>query len=319
MRLPSSLISSKYIVITTICIVLVIAVYSYIFNIDILVTLFNLDLKWLSLSILLALVGFLLECIRLRYMVKLVGGEIGLVDVVKARAIGTLIAYITPSSMGGEPARAYIINLHSSIGFWKAFGVTLIEAYVDAITVCFIALLLSIRYIPLSIFITLTCAYTIVAVNLLLFMALKVKSFSKFIEKFRERYFKSIEDKFNTKLNLTDVIEGIRSLFKRRFSIIIAITFLRHFASIFSIYFVGLAVMDNSSLIRCTEAYFFSSSVGIIPTPGASGALEYGLSITLPPSQVIVIRLINYTLTILLGLLSVILVLKQLKNHSSPH
>ncbi len=303
--------SARSMILASICIILAILVYSIIFNVDLFITIVSLNPIYLSLSIFFALVSFILESLRLKFMTEMLNTKLNILAAIKARALGALVAYITPSSMGGEPARAFIISIHSDVGFWQALGITLVEAYADAITVCTVALILSISYLPYSIVVILMCIYTIAIVNGLLFLVLKTKTFSGFIEKLKDRYFKSIEKRFKINMNFVNIINGMRGLFNRKFSIIIALTFIRHLIAILAIYYASLAV-TNVNLIRCIEAYFFSSALGIVPTPGAVGALEYGLSITLLPKQVVVIRLINYVLIMALGIMSIVLVLRQL-------
>jgi len=81
--------------------------YIALMNIEI-SAIFSLDAAFSLISI---LVGWFLSAIRLRLTVKLSSpnASCSLISCIKARFLGDVIAKITPSSIGGEPAREYYL------------------------------------------------------------------------------------------------------------------------------------------------------------------------------------------------------------------
>ncbi len=280
---------------------------------------FPKDPLFVLAAILTYLFGWLVSAIRLKYLHRLLDGNdkpLKIHHYFKARILGGLLAYVTPSALGGEPARAYYLTIKTNGYFSRFFAITLLEAYYDVVTVNIIALGLSIIYIPLSIPVILVAsasiAYWVIFYYILknlvdpdklvyplnhmvIYAINKIKGRISGYERFVEA-FKYLTDK----LTLMDKIflAIYTFLYQLFFSIVAYFVFLS--------YNPGMVHNKMSSLIdvlfKSIIAYFYSNSLAALPTPGGAISAEYGLSIVLSPEVVILTRIILYYTPIILGL-----------------
>ncbi|MEM0378407.1 MAG: lysylphosphatidylglycerol synthase domain-containing protein [Thermosphaera sp.] len=249
-----------------------------------------------SLAFLLA--GWFISAIRLRLLVdRVYGFKIKLSDSLKARFLGGLLANITPSAIGGEPARAAYLRKVMDRGIEELYALSLYEVYYDVILVNMMAFIPAFFYLPVSLPVVLVSSFMIASWIYIGFFIKQTSSnspkgfigwLSKKFPKFTERYLK-----FSTRY------AEISSRISLNGKILIAVLTLSYNT------LWGVAAWfftDSSSILQCIMAYYFMMSMGSLPTPGGSISSEYALSLVLPPSTVVSYRTLFYYSTILIGL-----------------
>ena len=275
-------------------------------------------------SILLYLVGWLISAIRLQLIVKTYDPmtKCSLNTCLSARFIGDLLAKITPSSIGGEPARAHVIHVNSSISFLESYAITLFEVYHDVVLTCIIGIVSSILYLPLSIPVLLVSVLT-------LFLWIIV--FNIILPGNRSVAIKGLEESRNFPFILLHKVAKMVIEFKNHYTLVFSrinlkrkiviwlLTIITHFTWASSL--IPLLLSESSGqeyaviLEKSIAGFFLMQAISILPTPGGSIAAEYGLSLALKPSIVVAYRLIHYTIPVLIGLL---LVVKAMKKTTAP-
>ena len=290
----------KRIIILIVFVILVLSTYMFITNVRI-ENILKANKSLLLIAITLtALVNFI-DTLRLMVLASSVGYRMRFIDALRARLMGNIIALATPSSIGGEPARALILSSYG-INIVKAAIITLFEDYWDIVIANLPALILALTRLPLSIIIVLASLYNIMVWNIL-FFAPRVKKIRLLLEKLY-RYSKGI-----THTIVGIVIHAIKFVntvidsakLRKIFIPVLALTIIKYVVMVLAFFFAALSI-ESVSLTQSFEALLFYSAMGVIPTPGASGGLEYGLSLVLKPVQVVIIRIIVFTTTLIIGL-----------------
>jgi len=249
-----------------------------------------------SFTVLLA--GWLISAVRLKYLInKVYGYRLGLKASVKARLLGGLVANVTPSAIGGEPARAAYLKKIMGKDVEELYALTLYEVYYDVIMVNTMALFPAFLYLPVSIPVILVASFMLVSWlsmgylikrnsnnsndSSLLRISIRFPGYYERFVKFSNGY-KEISSKI-----------GLSGMF------VLALLTLAYNTT------WGLAgyfLTEEPRILEAVVAYYFMMSMGALPTPGGSISSEYGLSIILPPSTVVSYRTLFYYSTILLGL-----------------
>lgn len=252
--------------------------------------------------------GWLISAVRLRILLQSYtrGDPIPLVDALKIRLIGGLLANITPSALGGEPARAYYISRRIGAGFVESFAIAVYEVYYDVIAVNAIALAFSIQYLPVSLPILLVALFM---VTTWLSASLKISrtrsktlgALPQWIPGFLRKPIEALHKHY---IEFATSYSSVSSRIPTRVKVVLWVLTI-----VYNVIW-GLAALaflhslESNAVIGAVKAYFLMQSFSSLPTPGGSGAAEYGLSIVLNPLVVVKYRVTYYYYTIILGLIA---------------
>ncbi len=307
--------SPKSIVITVTIVVSIIIAYAWYFQIDP-----RLILKFNPYTLLLVIslytLSWLLSAYRLLLLHTTICDEkLSLIDYFYARLIGGLVAYLTPSAMGGEPARAYYLTVKSRCSLSSTFAIAIMELYIDIIFINVFSLVYSLKYLPLSIPVILIAVFVLFIWTYILAGMMSENSIvNRFFEKILKHLPSWISRHYYPFINSLKMLKS-RSLNLRILALIIATTIASHLLTILVVYYISLQY-TTLSFIEAFTGYVFSLTLGALPSPGGAATVEYGLTITLDPHAVIAIRVFMYTYTVLLGLIAFIKMKKKLDKKS---
>lgn len=305
-------ISKRGMILTLALVTGIMLLYTMITNISIYEVLSSINPLLIIFALIIYFLGWLVSAIRLKVIhICLDGAEkkLSIKDYFYARLLGGFLANITPSAIGGEPARAYYISRKTKGPFSRYFALAMYEVLYDIMLVNVVALALSIVKLPYSIPVIIVSIGSMgfwlimyyVMCNMLSPETAKfpLNKIIKYVGKFGEnRFFEAFKDygsSFRYIVDKTDMFSKI---------IVIALTFMYQFMNALVIY---VLLQDHSitSLINAVMAYFFALSLGALPTPGGAGSIEYGLSLTLPPGIVVVARGLMFYSIIIAGIVIV--------------
>ncbi len=273
----------------------------------------------LVLSLAILMFAWLISAYRLKYIHRILDPDrclnTSIKDYFYARLLGGLMAYITPSAIGGEPARAYYLAKKCIGRFSRYFALSIYEVYYDIMIVNIFALGLSFYSLPYSLFVILVSIGSIVfwitmyyliknivePENTNIFLRKIIKRMNKFVHKrleiIKDSYY-DFASSFNTLVNNSYLINKV---------IVVVLTIFYHLCNSLAIFVLAIKSVTIDTVINTVlasiSAYFYSLALGALPTPGGAGVIEYGLSLALAPEIVIVSRTLMYYSTIIIGLL----------------
>ena len=301
----------KKAVITIVLVVAVLSAYSYLTESG----LPRISLIALLLSTLVLLSGWLVSALRLRYLVGAYhGSTCSLRTCISARFVGDVFAKITPSSIGGEAARAHYLSTAMGLDFLEAYALTIYEVYFDVILTCLVGAVVSVIFLPYSTPVLVTAVATgLIWVTTFNFIGRLVgffnrkllnneyleKSFmTKYLVKFLA-YVKKFKDSY---------LEVSSKITPRQRAVLWALTLLTH--TLWALALIPLlllgGVVENPDVRgifwKSVAAYYLMQAISILPTPGGSGVAEYGLSLALPPSVVVSYRVVYFFVPFFIGL-----------------
>jgi len=305
----------KRLVISTTIVAVVLVVYSKLMCVREL----SLDVRSAALSTAILLTGWLISAIRLKYLFRVAKRDLScsIKTCIGARFAGDVLAKITPSSIGGEPARAYYISMDTGLPFLEVYALTIYEVYFDVMFTCISGALFSLWSLPLSLpalITSLVVGATWAAVfnnigRIYAFIGEKAMG-NRLLERSlnRLRASKYFSRFLNKLLDFKDHYVKISSKVRSRQKFALwALTIVIHFTWSLSIIPLVLARHDHglnmpAIIWVAVAAYCLMQSMSILPTPGGSGVAEYGLSIALPPDVVVAYRSLYFFVPILVGL-----------------
>jgi len=275
----------------------------------------------LVLSFIILMFAWLISAYRLKYIHRILEPDrclnISIKDYFYARLLGGLMAYITPSAIGGEPARAYYLAKKCIGRFSRYFALSIYEVYYDIMIVNIFALSLSFYSLPYSLFVILVSIGSIVfwitmyyliknivePENTNIFLRKIVKWMNKFVHRrleiIKDSYY-DFASSFNTLVNNSYLINKV---------VIVVLTIFYHLCNSLAIFVLAMKSVTSvtiytviNTVLASISAYFYSLALGALPTPGGAGVIEYGLSLALAPEIVIVSRTLMYYSTVIIGL-----------------
>jgi len=272
----------------------------------------NAFMELLSIDTLIAAsiltLGWLISAVRLRILIQSYtrGDPIPLLDSLKIRLIGGLLANITPSALGGEPARAYYISRRIGASFVESFAIAIYEVYYDVIAVNAIALAFSMQYLPVSLPILLVALFM---VTTWLSASLKIsrtrsrplEALPQWIPGFLR---KPVEALYKRYIEFATSYSSVSSMLPTRVKTVLWVLTIAYHTIWGLAALAFLHSLEFNTVIGAVKAYFLMQSFSSLPTPGGSGAAEYGLSIVLNPLVVVKYRVTYYYYTIILGLVA---------------
>ena len=218
------------------------------------------------------------------------------------------MALLTPSSGGGEPARAYYLHLKTGDGLAGLFAVAVYEVYVDVIVTNVLAIMFSLYFLPLSIPVLLVSLGTIAIWTLLVLGLCREGLFNRIVVSFVERLPPQIASGYD------EFIRVFKKLVSKTLSIdfipITLYTIAAYMFNALTIYFISKPLVGGVPLLNALTGYVFSLALGGLPSPGGAGTVEYGLSISLDPRVVLATRVFMFVYMVVAGSL-VLLSLKK--------
>lgn len=274
----------------------------------------QLDPVVLTLAIGTYLLSWLITGVRLMFLHKKLDVKklLPLHYYLYARLLGGLMAYLTPSAIGGEPARAYYLYRKLNDNYTKYLALVIYEVFYDVVVISIIAIGFALYALPYTLPVILvglanltmwiilysmfnnivnpSNAHPIIA-KILIFVENKIIKRKEVLENEYSNfgvYFREISSNVNLYSKL----------------IIIFLTILSNLVTSLSIFIIGLQYTREHFLklfIDSLMAFYYSLTLGALPTPGGAVAIEYGLSITLDPVIVVISRMIMYYTVILSG------------------
>ncbi|MEM0470614.1 MAG: lysylphosphatidylglycerol synthase domain-containing protein [Desulfurococcaceae archaeon] len=313
---------------TTIIFVTVLLAYSTLMNVRAL----NVTVCGVLLSAALLLAGWFVSAIRLKLLFRAFkpGLRCSLGVCVKARFAGDVLAKMTPSSIGGEPARAYYISTRTGLSFLEAYALAIYEVYFDVILTCAMGAAVSLNYMPLGLPVLIT-SVSAGALWIVVFSSLdKITGFLCRRIFGSKRVKGSLVGKYLDKLvypltrfkgHYTEVSSRVTTKLK---ALTWALTFLVH--TLWSVSLIPLIPCSEVAhsgvmglLWRSVSAYYLMQSISILPTPGGSGVAEYGLSLALPADTVVAYRVLYFFVPVLIGLLVLLKRPKNIRDEAGEH
>lgn len=297
-------------------VIVVMIIYMLVMHVSISILL-QVDPILLLLSMVLYGSSNIIDAIRLRVLFKNVGYHMNIIDALRARIMGNVVALATPSSVGGEPVRALILASYG-IRLSRAVAITLFEDYWDIIIINIPALFFAVIRLPLTVFVLISSIYNVVAWNIL-FFAVRKEGVRNFFLKMRNKSIGIIRKFLDILLIMTSSVEHVSTSLSIGSALkVIGIT-LTKYAIVYTSFLLAAYSVSKVNLQQALEALVFYNAMGPVPTPGAAGGAEYGLSMVLSPGQVIVVRAVAFFTTIILGLPVFTLYVKKLHKDISAN
>ncbi len=295
-------------------VVLVMIVYMLVMHVSIKVLL-SVDPILLLLAMVLYGLSNIVDALRLKILFKNVGYNMSIVDALRARIMGNIVALATPSSIGGEPVRALILASYG-IRLSRAIAVTLFEDYWDIIIINIPALVFAAMRLPLTILVLLSSLYNIIAWNIL-FLAVRREGVRKLVLRLRDKSFGIIKKFLDLVIIMVNSVKHVSASLSLKSAAKVVLVTLTKYTIVYSSFLVAAYSVSNVSPQQIFEALVFYNAMGPVPTPGAAGGAEYGLSIVLSPEQVIIVRAVAFFVTIILGLPILVMYIRELHEKST--
>ncbi len=268
--------------------------------------LFAVNPLLLVVAIALYTLSWFISGLRLKIIHESISSKkLGIPEYFYARMLGGLVAYLTPSAIGGEIARAYYLARKAGYDMATGLAVAVYELFIDILFINVFALLFSLEYLPLSTPVILVSLF-VISSWIMLFTGIVRgnRAVDKFFKLLLKLLPSSIRDRYDAfSSSLTRITRGIAT--PRRILAVSVLTTLIHLTAGFVVYVVALNYGDVGVLTGF-KAYIFALAMGALPTPGGAAAVEYGLTIALKPEAVIASRVLMYFYTIILGLFSLL-------------
>ena len=237
------------------------------------------------------------------------GKKLDLLDYMGIRLIGGLMAYLTPSAIGGEPGRAYLLAKKSDSDFTPFFALTIFEVYQDIVFTNIVAIMFSFLHLPYTIPVILLSLFVLTSWTLLVIGWIKGYGEGIIDRFFISRLPKIIKEHYNVFTNTFKQINNRCSVLCLISSMVITIMY--QVLSGITIYYISLSIDPSTSLLDAFAAYIYALALGALPTPGGAGAIEYGLTIAVSPGAVVLSRTITLLYVIVSGSIVLLTVYKS--------
>ena len=257
----------------------------------------------------------IVDALRLKILFRNVGYNMSILDALRARIMGNIVALATPSSIGGEPVRALILASYG-IRLSRAIAVTLFEDYWDIIIINIPALVFAAMKLPLTILVLLSSLYNIIAWNIL-FLAVRREGVRKIVLKLHDRSFGVVKKFLGLVIIMVNSVRHVSTTLSLKSAAKVVLVTLAKYTIVYSSFLLAACSIGNVSPQQIFEALVFYNAMGPIPTPGAAGGAEYGLSMVLSPEQVIIVRIVAFFVTIILGLPILVMYIRELHERST--
>ncbi len=304
----------RNLVLVILIVVLVMIIYMLVMHVNIKILL-SVNPVLLLLAMVLYGLSNIVDALRLKILFKNIGYNMNIVDALRARIMGNIVALATPSSIGGEPVRALILASYG-IRLSRAIAVTLFEDYWDIMIINIPALVFAAMKLPLTVLILLSSLYNVVAWNIL-FLAVRREGVRKLVLKLRDRSLGIIKKFLNLVIIMVNSVKHVSTSMSFKSAIKVVLITLVKYIIVYSSFLVAAHSISNVDLLQVFEALIFYNAMGPVPTPGAAGGAEYGLSMVLSPEQVIIVRATAFFVTVIIGLPILMLYFRELHEIST--
>lgn len=289
------------IIITLSIVITIIVLYAVYFDVNP-VILLSINPLVLVSAITIYTLSWLISSIRLKIIHSSINNKaLSLLDYFYARLLGGLVAYLTPSAMGGEPARAYYLSKKSGCDMATGLAIAIYELFIDIVFINVLAIIYSIYYLPISLPVILVSVFVLFTWTTLFIGVIYKNRIVDKLFKFIIRIFpENIRGKYSI---FTDSIRLITRFIIKPYKIMIIIfsTVAMHLFAGVVIYIISIGY-GGTSILNAFQAYLFALALGALPSPGGAFAIEYGLTITLKPIIVVTSRVLMYFYTVIMGL-----------------
>jgi len=291
--------------------------------------LFNLDLKYVLLSLIVISACYFIDMLKLREFTKVQKKEVSLKKIFQNIAITRFFSAVTPFATGGQPAQIYLLTKEGFDGE-EATGISIQNFIAYEIVFVFfgtlaliygqifhvfesveffnimtiIGFLIHVGLLIFFILVTIRPNFTIRVVNWFLSLLSKIKII-KDADKKKEKAINKI-------VNFHDHVDGFRKNRKLNIKLIILnsiSTVLYYLVPIILLYSLGIFNFNPISVMVAVILVMFIAS--FIPVPGASGGVEFGfaqfvgvffISSTLA-AVLLLWRLMTYYLPLFIGMI----------------
>ncbi|HPP43000.1 MAG TPA: lysylphosphatidylglycerol synthase transmembrane domain-containing protein [Caldisericia bacterium] len=286
------------------------------------------EIKPLYLIISFALVGlsWLLEAFQIIYCAKLLSINLSKREAINLALIGNFFSAVTPFSTGGQPFQMYLLNKNSNVEYGESAFFLLVKeiiAFIVRISLI-IAIPIFVTFfkfeytLPHGVNIAIDIGLIIyLLISILIILALfRTRKIADFIKKIAKKILPlKISTKVNEEIdkNVHLFEEGKRSLDKSKINILLLIFFLNLIQWLSSLFLPVVLLRGLGSNSPIFSIIFvtivFLVSVVYVPTPGTSGAAEFGIALFfssfLPRQPLIVFillwRFFYYYINIIIG------------------
>lgn len=244
------------------------------------------------------ILGEAVRAARLKYIARASGYSLSLIGALMARLAGRFASTITPGGVAGTPTRAAIIGTAGNMELGKALGLSLIETFADTvipatILVVFMALGLgSWIVVGFSAFVlAMWIGGTIAAVS------------SRTVSAIYHRLHVSESIRCIIERQRELLIEALKMIPRPSFLVVVSIiTVIAHLIEALGIMFlIHSTGFDPILFIRGFAAVESSYIMVSAPTPGGSGAIEYGFYVFLGSSLAVYWRLAHLLASLIPG------------------
>lgn len=296
----------------------VLFIYSIITEADMLLV-FSLHPLACSFIVFLYLLALVCSGVRLYFLAKAANIRISIVNCIILRFASQAISNITPSFMGGEVVRIVTLRcIGENANIYKALAIVLYEILLDVTITNTISLITSAYFIfihgHLLFIIPFTASLYLISfwfLTFIIFLTGHIRgAFVSFISAFTNRF------KPNMSLSLEQFIRGVGSVMGTLLSVknVVITLFLTILAILFqalTIYFSSSFLELNIGVFYALLAYCIMLALGVVPTPGGAGGVEFGAYLMLRPSIVIVWRILTYhVITFISMMFLIVLIVK---------
>ncbi len=264
---------------------------------------FKTPLTSLALASATLMFAYFVSSVRLMIIhSRYTGTRLGVSEYYKARLVGNLVGFLTPSAVGGEIGRAGYLS-SKGFPFTDMVAVSYYEVFFDVVFCNVMGIVFSVYQFPWTLPVLLVASFTLatwVAVSaVLLYAGGRQISNSRAIPGWRglgervlllaaniARAFKSV----SRRVGVVDLVYIV---------LLTSVSQVLQAASLLAI----MGVYAARGLVASMRAYFYSQSLSSIPTPGGAVTSEYGLSLVVDPETVVSFRLVYALVNIVPGLI----------------
>lgn len=325
MKKKSNFIVNLLIIVVVLCVVLYFSLkdnYE-----EIMQTIFNVDIKWLIVSILLFSIYRALVGLSVHNLTKVNGEKISLLKGIQISFIIPFFHGVTPFAGGGQPMEIYYLH-KEKISITKASNITIqnfIVYQISLVLMGFFALGYNkiFKIFPSDSLIKRLVILGIL-INLLVLLATFILSFGKVINKFILNHginivakFKLIKDVDKTRTNLNTYLHNFHNnaLKLKEHKKQVVLNILINIIGLTSLYMVPFAVfhglgITNISIITTVVSTAYVMTIGsFVPIPGGTGGIEYGFMFfygklikgSVLNASMLVWRFVTYYLAMIIG------------------
>ncbi|AFK51722.1 hypothetical protein TCELL_1299 [Thermogladius calderae 1633] len=264
---------------------------------------FKTPLINLALASAILMFGYFVSSVRLMIIhSRYTGTRLGVSEYYKARLMGNLVGFLTPSAVGGEIGRAGYLS-SKGFPFTDMVAVSYYEVFFDVVFCNIMGIVFSVNQFPWTLPVLVVASFTLatwVAISaVLLYAGGRQISNSRTILGWRGLGERVLQVATNIARAFKSVSRRVGAVDLAYIVLLTTASQVLQAASLLAI----TGVYAAKGLVVSMSAYFYSQSLSSIPTPGGAVTSEYGLSLVLEPEAVVSFRLVYALANIVPGLI----------------